>query len=182
MPNLQHIITSHNNKLLKIKDNNEPSSEKCNCRKKHECPLNNECLTDKIVYEAIIKQPNGQDLNYIGLTEGTFKARFTEHKSNFRNIKKRHATRLSEKIWELNDNKANFSIDWKIIEKAEAYSPKTKSCKLCLTEKYHIITSKKTGLLNQRAELASTCRHRRKHLLRHQYRNFDHTGCTDPHP
>ena len=39
------------------------------------------------------------------------------------------------------------------------------TCNLCLTEKYHIITSN-LKLLNKRTELISTCRHVNKYLLK----------------
>ena len=44
-----------------------------------------------------------------------------------------------------------------ILDKAKPYSPASKKCMLCLTEKYHIISSTK-NLLNK-------CRHENKFYL-----------------
>ena len=43
--------------------------------------------------------PQGRD--YIGLTEGTFKKRFTQHKSSFNNIDYSNKTSLSKYVWSL---------------------------------------------------------------------------------
>ena len=46
--------------------------------------------------------------NYIGLTEGTFKQRYTQHKLSFRNRKYANRTELAKHIWKLKDNKENL--------------------------------------------------------------------------
>ena len=51
MTNMKSIINSHNKIILK---NDEKENKKCNCIKKEECPINNECLTTNIVYKANI--------------------------------------------------------------------------------------------------------------------------------
>ena len=51
-----------------------------------------------------------------------------------------------------------------IFDHASSYRNGSKSCNLCLTEKFHIITSK-LPLLNKRSELISKCRHVNKFLL-----------------
>ena len=38
-----------------------------------------------------------------GLTEGTFKKRYNNHTSSFRNEKHKHATELSKYVWELKE-------------------------------------------------------------------------------
>ena len=52
----------------------------------------------------------------------------------------------------------NVDLDWSILGKAKPYSPASKKCMLCLTEKYHIIFST-TNLLNKYNELLTKCRH-----------------------
>ena len=48
-----------------------------------------------------------------------------------------------------------------------AYSNQTKRCNLCIAEKYFILTKPQMASLNRRNELISTCRHRRKYILRY---------------
>ena len=55
---------------------------------------------------------------YIGLTANSFKSRFNNHNSNFNNIEQRNATTLSEHIWNLQDKDIRYTINWKIISKA----------------------------------------------------------------
>ena len=83
--NLQTIIKKHNRKILET--SKTPSTENnCNCRKKNDCPLKNNCLTSSVVYNANVTTENDTTgKNYIGLTEGTFKQRYTQHKLSFRN-------------------------------------------------------------------------------------------------
>ena len=76
---------------------------------------------------------------YVGLTEGTFKSRFLNHTSSFRNTKNRHATELSKYIWNLKDSKTSHSVSWRILQPRNPYSAKTKRCNLCRHEKYLII-------------------------------------------
>ena len=54
-----------------------------------------------------------------------------------------------------------MDLDWRILDKAKAYSPALKKCMLRLTEKYQIIFSTK-NLLNKRNELVTKCRHENK--------------------
>jgi hypothetical protein len=165
MPNMGQIITSHNKPVLK---KNIPQDEKptCNCRNPTNCPLDGKCLSSQIVYQAtVIREDNNSQESYIGLTETQFKTRYNNHTSSFRNENKRHATTLSQHIWTLKDNNIAHSIQWKIIAKGSAYSTSSKCCNLCLKEKYYIICKPHLATLNSRNELATDCRHRRKHLL-----------------
>ena len=75
--NLQTTIKKHSRKILET--SKTPSTEnKCNCRKKNECPLKNNCLTSSVVYNANVTTENDTTGKiYIGLTEGTFKKRYT---------------------------------------------------------------------------------------------------------
>ena len=105
-------------------------------------------------------------VNYIGLTESTFKDRLYKHRNSFQDEKGRRSTELSKHIWNLKDkNTAQYSIEWSIIDKAAAYKNGSKRCELCLAEKFNIIYQK-YPLLNKRNELLSNCRHVNKHLLK----------------
>ena len=68
-------------------------------------------------------------------------------------------------IWMLKDKKISYSLKWKIIDRGRAYKPSGKNCSLCDLEKFHIIFKPELASLNQRNELATSCRHRRKYLL-----------------
>lgn len=86
MPNFKQAILSHNKKILQDHRKDQlPVPKGCNCRKKDECPLKGECLTQAIIYKATVTQTdsNIQD-TYIGLTENSFKTRFNLHKSSFK--------------------------------------------------------------------------------------------------
>ena len=52
-----------------------------------------------------------------------------------------------------------FTLSWKILAKARAYSNLSKRCNLCIEAKYFIITNPQMTTLNRRNELVSTCRH-----------------------
>lgn len=54
-----------------------PMPEKlCNCRVKPNCPLDEKCLMENIIYQATVESEEGSKETYIGLTGNTFKTRF----------------------------------------------------------------------------------------------------------
>ena len=126
----------------------------CNCRRKDTCPVEGKCLEEGIIYEATIKS-NSDEKKYVGLTEGSFKRRLYGHKQSFRNNNLRTATELSKHIWDLKDRQEEFEISWKIIDRAHSYNGASNRCRLCLLEKFHILT--RDDLLNKRSELVSKC-------------------------
>ena len=166
MPNVGQIISAHNKSVLNKNKPQQSTQPNCNCRNKQQCPLQNNCLTSSVVYQATVtRQDNSKAETYIGLTENTFKTRYNAHISSFKNETKRNATTLSEYIWRLKDNNVQHTLKWKIIANARAYTPTSTRCELCLEEKFLIIHKPLLSTLNKRNELASTCRHKRKHLL-----------------
>ena len=72
---------------------------------------------------------------------------------------------ISNYIWTLKDKNINYSLKWKSIDRGRAYQPSGKRCGLCDLEKFYIISRPELATLNQRNELATSCRHRKKHLL-----------------
>ena len=159
------VIKQHNNKVLSTPAARPKSG--CNCRKKDQCPLSNNCLTPSLIYRAHVKtdtDPTGK--SYIGLTEGPFKQRYNNHTLSFRDRKRENSTELSKYVWKLKDEHTSYKIHWTILAKAAAYNNKTKRCNLCLTEKLHIIRADTSTLLNKRSELISKCRHENKFLLK----------------
>ena len=166
MQNVGQIIKSHNQTVEQKSNPQEPPKSNCNCRKGSTCPLNGNCLEHGVIYQATVKtQDSRKDETYIGLTENSFKTRYNGHTCSFRNESKRHSTALSKYIWKLKDSNTQHEIQWKIITKARAYSTTSKSCNLCLREKYYIICRPEMASLNNRSELSSVCRHRKKCLL-----------------
>ena len=154
--------------IKKILNNANPTNQerKCNCRNTLECPLNQNCLSKSIVYQAIItRQDNNKSESYVGLCETTFKARYSNHKASFNHADKKNQTELRKYVWSLKENNINFNIKWKTIASCRAYSNTTKKCNLCLTEKYYILCHPELSSLNKRNELASQCRHMRSYLL-----------------
>ena len=130
------------------------------------CPLEGKCLTAGIIYQATVtRQDNLKKETYIGLTEGQFKTRYNSHNSNFRLEHHRNSTTLSHYVWSLTDKNIPYSLEWRIVAKSSSYSNSSKSCNLCLKEKYFITFRPQMATLNNRNELASTCRHRKKYLL-----------------
>ena len=65
-----------------------------------------------------------------------------------------------------------MDLDWSILDKAKPYSPASKKCMSCLTEKYLIIFSTK-NLLNKRNEPVTKCRHENKFYLAN-YKDIHH--------
>ena len=159
------IINKHNKKILNTKTST-PSQKSCNCRIKEDCPLNNNCLTTNILYNAkVTTNEDGTGENYIGVTEGTFKQRFAQHKLSFKNKKYSNSTELSKYIWQLKDNKADYRAQWTIITAAQPYKNISKWCDLCTSEKLYIINGNNNNPLNKRSELISKCRHENKYYL-----------------
>ena len=167
MPNVKSTIDAHNKCLLKQPNSREAISDAnlCNCRKKEDCPLENQCLTKGIVYQATVTTEQGSEC-YVGLTDTDFKSRFANHKQSFRNETYSNQTELSKHVWQLKNAKVDYTITWKILNRAQSYSNATKRCKLCTLEKFYIICKQRLATLNKRTELASTCRHANKFLLK----------------
>ena len=126
------------------------------------------CKASSIIYNAQVTTNNATK-NYIGLTEGTFKQRFSQHKATFKHRKYTNSTELSKYIWKLRDNNQDFNIKWTIISRARPYNNISKRCDLCLTEKLMIITANPDRILNKRSELISKCRHENKFYLRNNW-------------
>ena len=163
MPNIKSTIDSHNKRKLNTKPVEE--AQPCNCRIKDNCPLNGQCRTKNIVYQATITAHNKKPETYIGLASTEFKTRFNNHTSSFTKSYKRNQTELSKYIWQLKENSTSYQIKWSIVGRARPYCNTTKRCNLCLLEKYYILCHRDKSSLNKRNELASYCRHRTNFLL-----------------
>ena len=166
MPNMKGIIASQNKSIVNKCETVAETRDTCNCRDKTKCPLEGKCQISGVVYQATVTREDTQkDETYVGLTENEFKTRFNGHTSTFNNRKRKASTTLSQYVWSLQDKNIEYSIKWKILARSKGYSTSTKKCNLCLKEKYFIICKPQMATLNNRNELNSECRHRKKHLL-----------------
>ena len=171
MPNVKNAIDAHNKSQLR-QPTTEPTKS-CNCRDKPNCPLNGQCRSKGIIYQATVstqeKYPNGtikpKNETYVGLTDTDFKSRYVNHKQSFTNRTLQNATELSKYIWKLKEKNTDYKITWKTLGKAQSYSNRTKKCNLCLLEKFFIICHPDKATLNKKSELISHCRHMSKFLL-----------------
>ena len=103
--------------------------------------------------------------NYIGMTQGKFKDRYTQHKHSFKNKSKKFATTLSTYTWNKNlDPEPN--IKWEIIKKCRTYQPGNQNCDLCLSEKLNIIKNANNPYnINKRNDIATKCAHSKNFTL-----------------
>lgn len=166
MPNMKSIISSHNKAVLSDyhQSQTQTSNKECNCRKKDQCPLDGKCLTQNVVYQATVTTQTSSE-SYVGLATN-FKDRYRNHTASFRHESKRNETELSKHIWTLQDTNKPFSIKWRIIKQCRPYNNINNKCNLCLFEKFVIICKKNLCSLNKRNELASSCPHRNRYLLK----------------
>ena len=121
-------------------------------------------MKSSLVYKAEVATVD-KTMYYYGHTIKTFKERFRNHVSSFKNSQYELSTSLSKYIWKLKNENKNFEISWNIVGEAKKYSPETKICNICNLEKTLIITEKEEKLLNKRHELLNKCRHREEYLL-----------------
>ena len=162
MRNISSVIASHNKSIL------GPKAEEygCSCRNKESCPLHNQCLTPKVIYEATeVNNSDDEKLVYFGASDTPFKERYRNHTRDFNRERYSTCTELSKCIWQLKTNKKIPSIELKIVRKVFC-DGKSNYCLLRLQEKYFIINyPHEEILLNKRSELISKCRHENKNML-----------------
>ena len=165
MPNMKQILSKHNAKVAKPPQDQQPPPG-CNCRGgPTNCPLDGACQSEGVIYEATVTRGDIFTKEfYTGLTDRPFKKRYDEHNSDFRNPA-RKGTCLSKYVWRLKRENIPYSITWKTIARGKGFNPTTRSCQLCLKEKYLIMFRPEGATLNSRDEFFSTCRHRLKKLL-----------------
>ena len=157
--NVASIISSHNRKIL---NTNHPETRSCNCRNKDSCPLNNQCLTKNIVYEAKIETEDTIKF-YRGLCSTTFKERLAVHNQHINHWKHRNKCELAKYAWELKSQNKDFNISWKILKKVQGRLVGG-ACRLCTTEKLSIIEHPDpNNLLN--SNCITKCRHGDKYTL-----------------
>ena len=119
MDNMTNIISGHKKKVTNSE--NETNGKTCNCRNTSNCPLDNKCLTNKIVYKAEVETNDGiNELSikvYFSICETEFKSRYNNHTMSFRNRTHKNDNELSKYIWSLKDQNKDFDIKWSIFNK-----------------------------------------------------------------
>ena len=139
----------------------------CNCQGGTDtCPVQGKCQTDSVVYRATVTEVNsGQVETYTGVTGNTFKQRLGGHRSDINLRKNRHKSALAGHIWTLKDEGKNYDLAWNLVERAPAFNPTTRKCRVCLKEKKQRLYNRNGSSLNKRNEIFNTCRHRKQKLL-----------------
>ena len=90
MPKMENIINTHNKKIINPPKDN--IARTCNCIRKHQCPLNEKCLINNVLYKASII-PNEEDPKtkiYYGVCK-------TASSADMRTIRK-HSTTWNTKL------------------------------------------------------------------------------------
>ena len=115
LTNIKSIINAHNRKIL------YPSTtigrRTCNCINIPQCPLQQKCLSNNILYQANIT-PIDENLEtkvYYRICETTFKLRYANHKNSFNHRNRKLDTELSNDFWKIKNNKSSANITCKIL-------------------------------------------------------------------
>ena len=89
----------------------------CNYRNKEQCPVDNKCCTQYIIYKATLTH-NNTKAEYTGSTELAYKTRYNLHAHSFSQESKRAATTLSKSqyVWRNNINTGPV-VKWKSWKK-----------------------------------------------------------------
>ena len=121
LKNMGSVLSRHNKKILSRKEDQYG----CNCRNKAECPLDNNCLTPRIIYQAdVLTNLNDSRKFYIGLADTAFKERYRNHTRDFRNQHYEKSTELSKYIWGLKKKGIEYTIHWKVLSHVKGLTKK----------------------------------------------------------
>ena len=130
------------------------------------CPADGKCLSEGVIYQAVVTREDGIVDSYIGMTATSFKGRWRNHMSSFKTRNPNNATALSRYIWDLQDKKIGYSLQWRLVSRGKPYNHVTDTCRLCIREKYFIVYHPEMSSINSRNEIASHCPHKIGQLLR----------------
>ena len=81
MSSMKNIIQKHISKIME--DPNSTKSKTYSCQQKSVCPLNQSCISESLVYNAVVN--TSPTKNYYKTREKSFKERYNNHTSTFRN-------------------------------------------------------------------------------------------------
>ena len=166
MPNMAQAVSGHNKEILQ-EGTQSDGGRMCNCKGgTQSCPVGGKCLTRCVVYEATVTQTlTGHKETYTGVTGRAFKDRLYEHRTDMNCAEGRDKTSLSAHIWDLKDSSTDYNVTWRIKDRATDFNPSSRSCRICLKEKFHILYRSEGASLNKRSEIFNTCLHRKQKLL-----------------
>ena len=94
MPSLKNVIQKHNSKI--VEDPKPTNNKTCSCRQKLDCHLNQICLSECLVYNAVVN--TSRTKYYDGSCEKSFKDRYNSHTSSFRKKSYQKSAELSNYI------------------------------------------------------------------------------------
>ena len=164
-PNIKSKINAHNRKILY----SSPTIGRrtCNCINISQCPLQQRCLSNNVLYQANITPlgENSETKVYYGICKTTFKLRYANHKKSFSHRNRKSDTELSNEFWRIKDNKHKANITWEILGRHQAYNARSKRCSLCLNEKLKIALHRNNNMLNSGTEILNKCTHESKYAL-----------------
>ena len=170
MQNMQKQLSRHNKKIIQsyLEEKYPGIREvvRCNCQRMNrpECPMPGMCNVYNVVYGATVtRDDNGHIETYTGVSKD-FKDRYRKHKKSFRDRSAKQTT-LSSYIWDLKDQDVQFDVSWRVIDRGPPFNPVNYVCRLCTSEKYHILFSRQGATLNQRSEFFQKCWHVKPQLL-----------------
>ena len=163
MRNIASIISGHNKHVLS-EEHAEEEPRMCSCRRPNECPMNGKCLARNVIYKGdVINNTDNQTNPYVGLTSGAFKERLGVHRQGINHRSYAGSCELTKHVWALKDANKDLSIKWSILEHVKGRLVGGE-CKLCVTEKLHIIEHPDQAiLLNSNCDIK--CVHQRKYKL-----------------
>ena len=69
-------------------------------------------------------------------------------------------TTLSQFVWDLKDQKIDYDLTWKILDRAQPYNPIRDVCKLCILENNYLFFKPETASINKNEEINSYCFHK----------------------
>ena len=85
MPNIASHISSLNKSIIQeSKKSQHPNPQMCDCELAEKCPLNGNCKLSGVTYQANVTPEIDNECIYIGLTEGPFKERLSDHHTSFK--------------------------------------------------------------------------------------------------
>ena len=126
MCNMNSIISEHNRSIL----NPPKMNYGYNCRDNTNWPLQNQCLTPNIVYQADVSNNlDNEKWVYLGVSETPFKERFSNHIRDSKHEIYSNAAELSKYVWELKPNNKVSINTWKIARKVYG-NPKHNFCRV----------------------------------------------------
>lgn len=121
MANIEKSIKGHNQKVLRGRPT--PNINMCNCCRNDDCLLNSQCLTENVVYRAVVKVEGLSMMTYIGLIKGVFIRRYKKHVTSFRLRKYCNSTPQSKYVWKIKDKMSSHpNITWGIGRKSRSYT------------------------------------------------------------